>query len=502
MAATTIGMATVAQADPLICARAIARASAAYVQARAKALQHCEDEKTRGALSVSTVCTADPPTATRLAKATTKLFGTVNVGCGGPDRNCGDADDEPLGPVGWGPGTVCPDVEHAGCTNAIATCTDVSKCLQCIDDEVVDRTVALYYGADAIADFASGDRVNRCQQAIGTATAKYLLDRSTAIEKCEDARFAGVHQNPCPTPGDGRAGPAIAKAERKKVLRICRACGGSTRACGDPDALVPAAFGFVSACPAVTPVGASACGGAIATLDDVVACVDCVTDFATGCTDAAAVPELVGTLPATCNPATTSTTTSTQVPTTTTTSSTSTSTSTTNASTTTTTAASTSTTSSMSPSTTTQASTTTTTVTSTTTTTIVSCTAATTHRPFSVSFAVPDSSVIVQGLTLLIDYPASQVTIPGSGTATSVRQSIINVQSGALSSPNDLDYALREQIAGTSNPLTPGQLFTINFLDCLGATPPTAADFTCTVEVATDPLGLDDQGVTCSVSGG
>jgi hypothetical protein len=119
-----------------------------------------------------------------------------------------------------------------------------------------------------------------------------------------------------------------------------------------------------------------------------------------------------------------------------------------------------------------------------------------------VSFAVPDSSVIVQGMTLLIDYPESQVTIPGSGTATSVRQSIINVQSGALSSPNDLDYALREQIAGTSNPLTPGQLFTINFLDCLGATPPTAADFTCTVEVATDPLGLDDQGVTCSVSGG
>jgi hypothetical protein len=93
-----------------------------------------------------------------------------------------------------------------------------------------------------------------------------------------------------------------------------------------------------------------------------------------------------------------------------------------------------------------------------------------------------------------------QVTIPGSGNVTSVRQAIINVQSGALSSPFDLDNALREQIAGTAAPLTPGQLFTINFFDCVGATPPTAADFSCTVQVATDPLGLPDTGVTCSVN--
>ena len=142
----------------------------------------------------------------------------------------------------------------------------------------------------------------------------------------------------------------------------------------------------------------------------------------------------------------------------------------------------------------------TTTTSSSTTTTIGTCTEGTTHDPFVVSFAVPDSSVLVQGLTVLVDYPETKVTIPGGGNATSVRQTIINVQSGALSQPNDLDYALREVLAGTSHPLTPGSLFTINFLDCLGATPPTAADFTCTVEVATDPFGLPDQGVTCSVS--
>ena len=128
------------------------------------------------------------------------------------------------------------------------------------------------------------------------------------------------------------------------------------------------------------------------------------------------------------------------------------------------------------------------------------CVAGETQRPFSVSFAVPDSSVIVQGLTLLIDYPEMQVTIPGSGAALTVRQSLSNLQAGALSSPFDLDTALREQIAGTASPLTPGVLFTVNFLDCVGATPPTAADFGCTVEAASDPLGQPDEGVTCTVS--
>ncbi len=138
---------------------------------------------------------------------------------------------------------------------------------------------------------------------------------------------------------------------------------------------------------------------------------------------------------------------------------------------------------------------------STTSTTIGTCTQGTTHDPFVVSFAVPDSSVLVQGLTVLVDYPETKVTIPGSGNATTVRQAIINVQSGALSQPNDLDYALRDVVAGTSHPLTPGNLFTINFFDCMNvAVPPTPADFTCTVEVATDPLGLPDQGVTCTVS--
>ena len=100
---------------------------------------------------------------------------------------------------------------------------------------------------------------------------------------------------------------------------------------------------------------------------------------------------------------------------------------------------------------------------------------------------------------MLVDYPEGQVIIPGSGNALSVKQSILNVPAGAFSSPNDLDFALREAIA-SSSALTPGPLFTIKFEDCAGATPPTPQDFTCSVEAASDPVGNAVAGVTCAVS--
>lgn len=118
------------------------------------------------------------------------------------------------------------------------------------------------------------------------------------------------------------------------------------------------------------------------------------------------------------------------------------------------------------------------------------------------NFGVRDSSVLVQGMTVLVDYPESQVTIPDTN-GHPMSGVIVNVQSGALSTPIDLQYGLSEQIAGLSHPLNAAvPLFKINFVDCQGATPPTAADFTCTVQSAVDPLGLPQDGVTCSVTAG
>ncbi|HYV57435.1 MAG TPA: hypothetical protein VE911_07820 [Candidatus Nitrosopolaris sp.] len=103
------------------------------------------------------------------------------------------------------------------------------------------------------------------------------------------------------------------------------------------------------------------------------------------------------------------------------------------------------------------------------------------------------------GVSVLVDYPEGQVVIPGGHGDESVKASILNPPPGALTVPNDLDYALRMAIVSTS-PLTPGVLFTVRFQDCQGAKVPTPADFTCTVEDAADPTGTAVPGVTCTVS--
>src|SRR5262249_36774901 len=154
------------------------------------------------------------------------------------------------------------------------------------------------------SQFRTGDAVNRCQQAIGSATTRFLRDRSKALQRCWDARLRGVHANPCPDPGDGKAAGLIRSAERRKVTHICRACGGTSTACDVAGATSPAAVGFVTACPVVTPFAQAGCGASIAGMGDVLACVDCVTTFETDCADAAAVPALAGPLPQQCNPTT------------------------------------------------------------------------------------------------------------------------------------------------------------------------------------------------------
>jgi hypothetical protein len=192
----------------------------------------------------------------------------------------------------------------------------------------------------------------------------------------------------------------------------------------------------------------------------------------------------------------TTSSTSTSIPTTTSTSSSST-TSTSTSLPTTTSTSSTSSTSSTTTSSSTSSSTTTSTSSSTTTSTMATCSAGGTV-PFSVHFSVPDSSVIVQGLTLLVDYPETVVHI-GTPTGTFV----VKRQAGTLVQPTDLgSTGLSVNDAGTSHPIDPTQsLFTVNFT-CAGTTTPTAADFPCTVQSAVDPLAQPDQGVTCFVTSG
>ncbi len=199
-------------------------------------------------------------------------------------------------------------------------------------------------------------------------------------------------------------------------------------------------------------------------------------------------------------------------------------TTTTSASTTTTTGASTTTT------TTTSASTTTTTGASTTTTTISplcgngapnpgetcddgnqsnndacptdcvidACTpVAGTQRFFEIHFT-PNAGVNVGGITVLMDYPEGQVEIQGpphpGGTFSMIPP-------GSTPIPQDHNHTLRTVVAiGGGNPLPPGRLIRVRFRDCSGATPPTPANFGCTVLDATDPFSNPvTSEVSCSV---
>ena len=299
-----------ALADPTTCSTGIARAAAKHLQGLTKAMQKCEDAKARFRLRANTVCATDPlfdPIRTALL---TKLFVSINIACGGPNESCGDGDDEPLGPTGWGTVSQCPDVNGAGCTNAIATCTDVSQCLECIDRAAVAQALDVPYGALDETEFGTNSAVNRCQRAIGKATARYLGKRAKAMEKCWEARLAGQHANACPSPGDGKAATQIANAATKKHAAICRACGGADRQCNGSGDTTPSDVGFTSSCPAVKPLfPPSSCSGAIVDAASIVDCVDCVADFDADCAGAASVPSIVGALPAACNPSSSTTTT-------------------------------------------------------------------------------------------------------------------------------------------------------------------------------------------------
>jgi cysteine-rich repeat protein len=130
--------------------------------------------------------------------------------------------------------------------------------------------------------------------------------------------------------------------------------------------------------------------------------------------------------------------------------------------------------------------------------TIDACTPiASSDRQVSVNFAPPVGTGVA-GIRVLLDYPEGKVSIPGSGG--SVPAGIVtNFPPGASGPPNDLDHALRQLVANTSN-MPPGLLFRVHFEDCQGAPAPTVGEFTCTVIDASDQDGNDVAGVTCSVT--
>jgi hypothetical protein len=126
------------------------------------------------------------------------------------------------------------------------------------------------------------------------------------------------------------------------------------------------------------------------------------------------------------------------------------------------------------------------------------CTAVAPTPSFTVQLDYP-LGVSPTTATVLIGYRSALVSIPGSGSATSVRQRVTyppplpNPQT-----PNDLDYAIR-LVVGRSSGLPTGLLATIRFDRCSGAPAPSTADFGCTVEALAGVGGSVD-GASCSIA--
>jgi hypothetical protein len=260
-----------ARATSAGCRDAIAAGAARAVQATVKALAACARRQV--------ACDGDPRTVAALARAGARLEQTVAKHCCGADRVCGSADDEGLAGIGWDAG-YCPNLDRGDCNALIADPSGVAGCLACIGRAAAGGLVA----ATTVAAPA------RCATAVAKESARLMTATSKALARCWKARGAGRHANPCPLPGDGAAGPAIAAATARATARICKACGGADRACGGSDDLAPASIGFPATCPAVAVPDGPSCGGGVGTMADLVQCLACVAGHEAGCADRAAVP--------------------------------------------------------------------------------------------------------------------------------------------------------------------------------------------------------------------
>lgn len=279
-----------AAATPLKCRRTVAKASTAFAQTELKAKQKCEDGILLGKFAGP--C-PDQKTTAKIAKLRAKLALLIAHACGGGDKTCGSG-DEPLPEIGWTTG-LCPDIADSGCTNTITSCLGVTDCVRCVDETAVGGTIDLAF--DGFVLNTLDPTVRKCQRTIGKESAQFVATQLRALQQCEDRKLRGRTVGACP---DFPAAAKLGRIQAKMQQKICKICGGGSRACGGNDDLTPTQIGFASTCPDVTIPGGSACGGAVTTLSQLVSCLDCVGRHRAICLDRLAAPGIT-TYPPECN---------------------------------------------------------------------------------------------------------------------------------------------------------------------------------------------------------
>ena len=101
------------------------------------------------------------------------------------------------------------------------------------------------------------------------------------------------------------------------------------------------------------------------------------------------------------------------------------------------------------------------------------------QKSVTVRFSAP--GVNVTGLVVALDYPETEVQIPGTGSATSVTDRVTVTPSG-LPAIVDRDYELQVSLAGLSA-LTPGDFFSVQLDECTAST---IDQYACIVRSASD----------------
>jgi cysteine-rich repeat protein len=570
--------------DPILkCRQAIAAAGQKYEDARAKALQKCEEGKLKGKLAADIVCAslAVPPgnqkTADKISGAQTKLSAVVAKGCCGKDKTCGagsgaDA-DQPLSAIGWsgrvtacvdgeragescqttadcpkacsagqklgvgcaadnqcpfacanagtcislvcsggafngsacttnsdchgqcvggpnnglncnagsstcgnatcvgtqtcdfsgGGATECPNLESGSCNNALANPGSIGACLQCAGDAGVDQLIHLFYAS--LNPPGTDKAIEKCKKAIGSKGTKYFSARRKILAGCEkNALKNNLPAGTCPAL-DPKAPGKIATAKTKLLDGIASACGGKDKLFGgtgvDAD-LIPSAVGAPLSCPNVTVPGGASCGNFINTVQDIANCIACLDEYKSTVLDFIAAPSN-GAYPATqANPLCGNgkidvgetcddgnVVDGDGCP----------------------------------------------------RTCVINPCVVNGTATATVQFAVP-AGQDVSGLSIYLEYPDGQVSIPGTGSSAQVQARILNTPVDVTFTPNDLDYALRNVLTDSNQAAIPvGTIFQVQFNKCQVALPPLNA-FSCRVDSAASPAPAVAPvfGVSCQVT--
>ncbi len=289
-----LGATAHAQDAKFACRETINKEYAKYVKTVSSAFQKCNDAVVAAGHAENASGGGDmfgfgcPEIGSKIAAASGKMDAKIHGKCSAVTP----------AEIGW---STCPNFE-GGNYCVLPTVTsfgDVSVCLDvCNGRPAVRQAMDLYY-LDLANPGGNADLI-KCQRAIGKATTQFLTSKQKILGKCRATVDKGKGALPCP---GSKEQVAIAKAEAKKVGAICKACGTASTdgvTCTGPG-FTPAQIGFASGCPAVTvPAGGRACGGPVAGLNDLIACVDCVTEFKVDCLDALSRPDQGGGYPPEC----------------------------------------------------------------------------------------------------------------------------------------------------------------------------------------------------------